>query len=111
MPASHFHTKNMVTHIQAKLSLAHGGNDILKKCFLISMCKIDCSTQNFTFLKHIISKMGFTAIKYSGQGSFTMKKGTIDKLLFLLKTRHLPIASVNDPFYESLPKFDGPKNP
>ena len=38
--------------------------------------------------------MDFTVIKYSGQGSFTVKKGTIDKLLFLLKT----IASVNDPF-------------
>ena len=36
--------------------------------------------------------MDFTAIKYSGQGSFKVKKGTIDKLLFLLKT----IASVND---------------
>ena len=30
--------------------------------------------------------MDFTAIKYLGQGSFTVKKGTIDKLLFLLKT-------------------------
>ena len=30
--------------------------------------------------------MDFIAIKYSGQGSFTVKKGTIDKLLFLLKT-------------------------
>ena len=30
--------------------------------------------------------MDFTAIKYSGQGSFKVKKGTIDKLLFLLKT-------------------------
>ena len=28
----------------------------------------------------------FTAIKYSCQGSFKVKKGTIDKLLFLLKT-------------------------
>ena len=34
----------------------------------------------------LISKMDFTAIKYSGQGSFKVKKGTIDKLLFLLKT-------------------------
>ena len=25
-------------------------------------------------------------MKYSGQGSFKVKKGTIDKLLFLLKT-------------------------
>ena len=29
--------------------------------------------------------MDITAIKYSGQGSFKVKKGTIDKLLFLLK--------------------------
>ena len=44
--------------------------------------------------------MDFTAIKYSGQGSFTVKKGTIDKLLFFTENhRHLPIASVNDPLY------------
>ena len=30
--------------------------------------------------------MDFTATKYPGQDSFTVKKGTIDKLLFLLKT-------------------------
>ena len=30
--------------------------------------------------------MDFIVIKYSGQGSVTVKKGTIDKLLFLLKT-------------------------
>ena len=36
--------------------------------------------------KHLITKMDFTAIKYSGQGCFKVKKGTIDKLLFLLKT-------------------------
>ena len=47
--------------------------------------KTDCSARNFTSLKHLISKMDFTAIKYSGQGSFMVKKGTIDKLLFLLK--------------------------
>ena len=29
--------------------------------------------------------MDFTAIKYSGQGSFKVKKGTIDKLLFYWK--------------------------
>ena len=29
--------------------------------------------------------MDFTATEYSGQGSFTVKEGTIDKLLFLLK--------------------------
>ena len=59
---------------------------------------------NFTSLKHLISKTDFTAIKYSGQGSFKVKKRTIDKLLFSLKTigialhrLHLPIASVNDP--------------
>ena len=40
----------------------------------------------FTSLKHLISKTDITAIKYSGQGSFRVKKGTIDKLLFLLKT-------------------------
>ena len=31
-------------------------------------------------------KTDFTAIKYSGEGSFIVKKGTIDKLLFLLQT-------------------------
>ena len=40
----------------------------------------------FISLNHLISKTDFTAIKYSGQGSFKVKKGTIDKLLFLLKT-------------------------
>ena len=48
--------------------------------------KTECSTKNFTSLKHLISQTDFTAIKYSGQGSFKVKKGTIDKLLFLLKT-------------------------
>ena len=47
---------------------------------------MDCSIQNFTSLKHLKSKTDFTAIKYSGQGSFKAKKGTIGKLLFLLKT-------------------------
>ena len=68
-----------------KLLLAHGGNDILKKMlsdFYISKCKTDCSTQNFTSLKHLISKTDSTAIKCSGQGSFKVKKGTIDKLFF-----------------------------
>ena len=72
-----------------KLLLAHGGNDILKSVFgslYILIVLPDCSTQNFTSLKHLISKTDFTAIKYSGQGSFKVKKGTIDKLLFLLKT-------------------------
>ena len=42
--------------------------------------------------------MDFTSIKYSGQGRFTEKKGTIEKLLFYTENRrHLPIASVNDP--------------
>ena len=41
---------------------------------------------SFTSLKNLISKTDFTAIKYSGQGSFKVKKWTIDKLLFLLKT-------------------------
>ena len=49
--------------------------------FCIFYCKTDCSTQNFTSSKHLISKMDSTAIKYSGQGSFTAKKGKIDKLL------------------------------
>ena len=54
--------------------------------FYIFQCKTDCSTQNLTSLKHIISEMVFTAIKYSDLGSFVLRKGTIDKLLFLLKT-------------------------
>ena len=60
-----------------------GQNDILKNVF------------GFLSLKHLISKTNFTAIKYSGPGSFKVKKGTFDKLLFLLKT--IGIASVNDP--------------
>ena len=63
----------------------------------IFQCKTDRSSQNFTFLKHLISKMLFTATKYSGQGSFTVKMGTIGNLLFFPENhRHLPIASVND---------------
>ena len=58
----------------------HTGDDISD--FDIFKCKTDCSTQNVTSLKHLISKMNFTAIKYSGQGSFMVKKGTIGKLLF-----------------------------
>ena len=54
--------------------------------FYVSTCKTDCSTQFFTSLKHVSSKTDFAAIKYTGQGSFKVKKGTIDKLLFLLKT-------------------------
>ena len=54
--------------------------------FYISECKTNCSTQNFTSLKHLISKTDFTAIKYSGQDSINVNKKTIDKLLFLLKT-------------------------
>ena len=45
-------------------------------------------------MKQFISTMDFTVTKYSCQGSFTVKKGTIDIFLFLLKT----IGSVNDPF-------------
>ena len=41
--------------------------------------------------------MDFTFIKYSGQGSFKAKKGTIDKLILTEIHRHLPIASINDP--------------
>ena len=54
--------------------------------FYIFKCKTDCSTQNFISLKRLISKKDFTAIKYIGLGSLTVKKGVIDKLLFLLKT-------------------------
>ena len=79
----------MVTHMHAKAFACTrgggGGNDIFFKKlsdFYISECKTDCSTQNFTSLKHLISKMDFTAIKYSGQGSFEVKNGSIDKLLF-----------------------------
>ena len=62
---------------------------IFKKCFLISIyfnVKLIVLPKKFAFLKHLISKMDFTGTKYSGQGSFTVKKGTIDKLSFLLKT-------------------------
>ena len=82
----------MVTPIHAKAfagTRGGGGGMIFSKMFsdfYISLCKSDCSTQNFTSLKHLISKTDLTAIKYSGQGSFKVKKGTIDKLLFLLKT-------------------------
>ena len=82
----------MVTHLQAKAFAGTrgggGGDDILKNVsdFYIFQCKIDCSTQNFTPLKHLVWKMDFTVIKYPCQGSFTVKKGAIDKLLFLLKT-------------------------
>ena len=86
-----------------KLLLAHGGwggggvgNDILKKWFRISIYLN--VNPNFTALKPLISKTDFTAIKYSGQGSFKVKKRTIDKLfIFTENHRHLPIASVNDP--------------
>ena len=68
----------MVTHIRAKAfaGTGGGGNDILKNVldFYISICKTDCSTQNFTSLKHLLLKMDFTAIKYSGQGSFKVKR-------------------------------------
>ena len=74
-----------------KLLLAHGGGGgwYLKKCLRISIylnVKLIVLPQNFTSMKHLISKTDFTAIKYSGQGSFNVKKGTIDKLLILLKT-------------------------
>ena len=93
MPANHFLTMCKIwLHIyRQKLLLAHreggGGADIFKKMFSdLYIFKTDCSVQNFTSLKHLIWKMDFTVIKYSGQGSFKVKKGTIDKLLFLLKT-------------------------
>ena len=75
----------MVTHMHAKAFAGTRGGMIFLKMFsdfYISSCKTDCSTQNFTSLKHLISKADFTAIKYSGQGSFKVKKGMIDKLLF-----------------------------
>ena len=66
--------------------------------FYIFKCKTYCATQIFTSLKYLIWKMDFTVIKYSGQGSFKVKKGTIDKLLFFTENhKHLPITSVNDP--------------
>ena len=48
--------------------------------------KAFCGLRPWVFGLLNISKTDFTAIKYSGQGSFKVKKGTIDKLLFLLKT-------------------------
>ena len=70
----------MVTHNHAKAFAGTrgggGGDDILKNVFGFL----------YTSLKHLISKTDFTVIKYSGQGSFKVKKGTIDKLLILLKT-------------------------
>ena len=52
--------------------------------------------------------MDFTAIKCSGQGSFKVKKGTIDKTFTFTENHwHLPIASVNDP---SLPVWFTFKN-
>ena len=52
--------------------------------------------------------MDFTVIKFSGQGSFKVKKGTIDKLLFFSENhRHLPITSVNDP--SNVPKISSSK--
>ena len=48
--------------------------DIVLNVKLIVLSKI------FIPLKHLISKMDFTVIKYLGQSSFTLKKGTIDKL-------------------------------
>ena len=54
-------------------------------------------------MTHLISKTDFTAIKYSGQGNFKVKKGTIDTLLLLLKT----IASVNDPLVVVVSSFGG----
>ena len=72
--------------------------------FHIFKCKTDWSTQNFTSLKHLISEMYSTAIKYSGQGSFKVKKRIIDKLFFIFTENHshLPIVSVNDPLFFSI---------
>ena len=75
----------MVTHIQAKAfggeGGGEGGGEYFKKCFLMMSIYVNVK-QNFISLKHLIWKMDFTVIKYSGQGSFKVKKGTIDKLLF-----------------------------
>ena len=55
---------------------------------------------------HLIWKMDFTVIKYSGQGSITVKKRTIDKLIFFTEShRHLPIASVNDPLHLNIVNY------
>ena len=92
----------MVTHIHAKAFAGTrgwgggGGLGYFKKWFRISTYLN--VNQNFISLKHLISKTDFTAIKHSGQGSFKVKKRTIDKLLFFTENhRHLPIACVNDP--------------
>ena len=53
--------------------------------------------------------MDFTAIKYSGKGSFRVKEGTIDKLLFLPKTigiytqQVLIILTWNGPLMQMMP--------
>ena len=68
-----------------KLLLAHGGEWYFKKCFRIS---IYFNVKLIVLPKILhLSKADFTAMKYSGKGSFRVKKGTIDKLLFLLKTK------------------------
>ena len=44
--------------------------------------------------------MDFIVIKYSGQGSFKVKKGTVlQSFIYTENHRHLPIASVNDPLH------------
>ena len=53
-----------------------GGGDILKTYFLISIyfnVKLIVLPKMLHF-KHLISKMDFTATKYSGQSNFTVKK-------------------------------------
>ena len=73
-----------------KLLLAHGGggDDILKKCFgfLYILMQNWLLHPKFYIFKAFNIENGFHSQKYSGQGSFKVKKGTIDKLLFLLKT-------------------------
>ena len=76
----------MVTQKQAKAFAGTGGMIFI--FFLISIyfnVKLIVLLKILHLLKHLISKMDFTSTKYSGHGSFTVKKGTIDKLLFLLK--------------------------
>ena len=49
----------------------------------------DCSTKKFTSFKRLTCKADSTTIKYSSQGSLTVKIRTVDKLSFLLKTIYI----------------------
>ena len=50
--------------------------------------------------------MDLTAIKYSGQGSFN----DWQTFIFTENHRHLPIASVNDPYIQAMPLMSDDKN-